>query len=584
MQTLEQDLAKSFLYLERLNPKSVEIIQGKLNVAKENILSAVANTNNQREIRKIIKKELSSAFETFDEMVLDDIEDITELSWNATGKILTLHLANEIKHKFVKFDDVDDIIKKQLTNPKQLIMGNNLSDYKNNFIYSANNKLRGAILQGIDAKVGIDEITRNTDGVISNLARNQVRTVVRTATLSAINQAKSVQFEQLDIDGAIYYYNAVMDSRTSKRCFTLNNFRSKDMKDITRLLNYHYNCRSMLGITTQNILDYQDKNPQTKKVVQWNDDKTVHHRDGTNSTKFKVDSIRYANKNGSSKQFFDAFDEKFKEKYVGKKNYKLYKENKISYDEMIGVTRNNLISKDKLSKSLEIDTPKTKVPNIDFGYNGKFNGYVRDIRDEAKIVIDKLPKPNNIKPSKVNGKFSAKDNSLTTPLNKNDFNHEYGHFIDKTLGGDAYLSEKRLFSASKRDGENLGLWIDGMDKTGELVSKRLSKMKSILEEYYTHTSGKGTRKVYKINENKYIGLIDIYDSLSQGWLRDKYIGVHGHGKGYFSVKKYRMTENFANLYEIYSNNEIWDDVKKILPNMTKEFELIMKEVIDGKFD
>lgn len=109
-------------------------------------------------------------------------------------------------------------------------------------------------------------------------------------------------------------------------------------------------------------------------------------------------------------------------------------------------------------------------------------------------------------------------------------------------------------------------------------------MKSILSEHYTHVSGKGMRKVYEINDKKYIGLIDVYDSLSQGWLRDKYIGVHGHGKGYFSVNKYRMTENFANLYEMYSNNEIWDEARRILPSMTKEFELIIKEVQDGKFN
>ena len=44
-------------------------------------------------------------------------------------------------------------------------------------------------------------------------------------------------------------------------------------------------------------------------------------------------------------------------------------------------------------------------------------------------------------------------------------------------------------------------------------------------------------------------------------------------------------EVFANMFELWSANEKeWEYTKQIFPNTSKEFERVMKEVIDGKFD
>ena len=368
--TLEQELSKHFLYLERLKPKSVEVIQDNLEIAKENILKAMSTTNNQRQLRALIKKEVTTAFSGLDALILDDVENVTGLAWNSTGAILTTYLAKDLSKRFIKFDNLDDTIKKQLLNPKQLILGNNLNDYENNFIYSANNKLRGAVLQGLQDKVGVDEVRRNLDGILGNIGRNQVRTVARTAMLSAINQAKEKQYSQM-FEGVDvkYKYSAVLDSRTSIYCVNANGYMTDNVKNADYRPNSHYNCRSMWIPTTKAIEEYESKQPKTQDVVQWDGrDKVVykevrgkmkktypnliHHRDGTTSTKFTHNSVKKVKYDPTPQQFFNSFDEKFKIDYMGKKKYEIYKANDLSFKDMLNSSRNDFLTVEELTKKL----------------------------------------------------------------------------------------------------------------------------------------------------------------------------------------------------------------------------------------
>ena len=383
MLPLNQELEKQFLFLERVKSDTLELITTNLQVAKKRILAGMGN--NESEIRALVKREIKGAFDGFEDSLLTDIEDITATTWNVTGVLMAKYLTDNLSSNFKKFENVDDIIKRRLLNPKQLILGNNLEDYKNNFIYNANTKLRTAVLQGIKSKVGIDEITRQADGVIGNLARNQLRTVIRTATLSAINEAKGEQFQQMlkGDSGIIYYYNSVMDTRTSKPCFELNNTASFDIDTIKNLLNFHYNCRSLLGVTSKGIREFESKNIPKDRFAQWEEyrmspikSKNKLEKDGTTMqgkyrigkskaiydtkqqaldayreengtipTKFKLDGVKTVSRNASSETYFKAFDKEYQIKYAGKKNYQLWRDNKISFDAMMGVSLNSLIPK-----------------------------------------------------------------------------------------------------------------------------------------------------------------------------------------------------------------------------------------------
>ena len=55
-----------------------------------------------------------------------------------------------------------------------------------------------------------------------------------------------------------YYYNGTLDTRTTKRCWTLTTTPtiSKNKSDITKLLSFHYNCRAILGTRTNKSEDF----------------------------------------------------------------------------------------------------------------------------------------------------------------------------------------------------------------------------------------------------------------------------------------------------------------------------------------
>jgi hypothetical protein len=59
--------------------------------------------------------------------------------------------------------------------------------------------------------------------------------------------------------------------------------------------------------------------------------------------------------------------------------------------------------------------------------------------------------------------------------------------------------------------------------------------------------------------------------------------MFGHGTRYYARKSAQPHENFANLFSLWADKTVeWKEVKALFPNLTKEFEIIMKEVNSGK--
>jgi len=242
-------------------------------------------------------------------------------------------------------------------------------------------------------------------------------------------------------------------------------------------------------------------------------------------------------------------------------------------------------------------TPKVVLDtaDIDLGYKGKWNGHINGTTDKAKAVINKLSKPDNIKTG--SGGFYSNSKTVQSPLNsKRTFLHEYGHFIDHQIGGSKqgisiYLSEKRLAKAALKDGEKLGLVYEGFNKEG--ATKRISKMKELKKNwfkkedvFYTRGRRKGQRKGTKstTQEEYQKGLSDIVDSITKGAFKTDY-SMFGHGRGYYQRGSAQPRENFANLFSLWGDDAgHWEEAKELFPSLTKEFDSIMGEVIDGKFN
>jgi len=213
------------------------------------------------------------------------------------------------------------------------------------------------------------------------------------------------------------------------------------------------------------------------------------------------------------------------------------------------------VDPDITKKEQQETIQQLKVPVIKFGFDKKFDDYVNsdEVNDEAKILIDKLPKPKNISIHKKGSIYEFTGNILLNDKSgSRTFFHEYGHHIDKN-GTSKTLSFKKEFVQAYEDDVK--------------YLKDLFKGKKMYEELKNEWKDK----------TEFDGASDILDSLSGGTFYDKYY-MPGHGKNYYKEKTKRHLENFANIFEAWSlkDKTALDNIKKYFPNLYKEFENIIK--------
>ena len=276
----------------------------------------------------------------------------------------------------------------------------------------------------------------------------------------------------------------------------------------------------------------------------------------------------------------------FVESTLGKGRAELFLDGKINLSQLTDLRGNPLTIKELTNiQTPKIIVPKNivpKVPKIDFGYDGKFNKYVEDIRDEAKIVIDKLPKPAFIDSN--GGSYETFTNSLSASK-RTTFLHEYGHHIDnaiqKTISSDNFEmgnhSKVRLKNAIKDEIKILKL------------DKKTISTDDLISPYYiikAEKIGFATMKSYSELDEWSGYYTDIIDSLSKGKVlpTGRMNGLGGHGPEYYKSEEKRNTEIFANLFALWSDKKQWVKATSQFPTLSKEFETIMKEVQDGKFN
>jgi len=351
---LETELIKAMLYLERYEPMAYLAIEKNLEVAQKKILELIASTTNQKTIRAELKKIMNDVFVGFNDEIMEDIAEVSELSYNKFGAIVAGGFVTDtLAKEFKKFKSIDKSVKENLLNPNRLILGNNIDDLKNQMILGANQKLRATILQGFNDKVGIDKINKDVKLILGNLSQHQARTVTRTVLLNAIEDAKNASFEFFKDEIDYWVYSSVLDTRTSIYCRAAHGYKTKDKETAKYKVKSHYNCRSMWKIENEMTREF-DKMYPDRNMVEW-DTRKVNHRDGTTSTKFKVGEVKQISKNASGYDAFNALDDEYKLDLLGKERYKLYKSGKATFREMADVARNRFIPLDELKRKLKLN-------------------------------------------------------------------------------------------------------------------------------------------------------------------------------------------------------------------------------------
>lgn len=208
-------------------------------------------------------------------------------------------------------------------------------------------------------------------------------------------------------------------------------------------------------------------------------------------------------------------------------------------------------------KEKEAEPEAQKVPEVKLGFDKKFDEYVNseDINDEAKILIDRLPKPKEIKLNNNASFYQNEIISLRKTADKNTFIHEYGHHIDKSN-----VSLDKIFKNAYDD--DLKYLKKEYGKIDEMIPKLLKEFRD--------ENGR--------SKSEFNGASDILDSLTKGRVYDDYYG-YGHGKSYYKNDLFRHKENFANIFEAWSKTDKTqiEVIQKLYPNLYSSFlELIKK--------
>jgi len=350
MDTLEQQLNKAFLWLERMNGVTPELINNNLTKAQTKILALAGKTTNARELNIAINKIMTEAFAPIEGSMLFDKEVIGELAWNSTGVIMSGWVAKSAADKFKKFDDVTKATKAKILNPKTLYQGHTLDNHLKHLRTTTVRKIQGQLAVAVEGGQGIQQITRDLRNTFGALERNELNALTRTVLLESIRDSQDANFDVFADEIEEYYYNATLDTRTTPRCWELNGTTSKKKEDITKLLNFHWNCRSILGVRTDLSKEFEAQ----QNVVQF-DGKTVNHRDGTKSTKFSVDKVKKVSPNASPDTAFRALDKEFQIAYMGRTRYELWQSGKASFTEMTRATRNTFLPVSVIKKNLNLD-------------------------------------------------------------------------------------------------------------------------------------------------------------------------------------------------------------------------------------
>lgn len=333
---LLDEMLKSQLLLEKIKPKTVDIMAERLITARDNIITAIATSITPNEkttliaIKAVIDEQISIAYSSFYPSLLEDYGNLSMLGYDSTNDILNTFAALEGTTAAATYANLSDAAIARILSTNVPIFGATLKDWAFTQQYNTNTSLRKlitiAILDG-DSTQKAQYIARAIGVVEDKFAkvlRYEVNTIVRTAMQAALMRANDEVFNQHK--GLIKSWRSVatLDSRTSLLCASLDGKRYSAEKyprpdDVPDRPPRHMNCRSILVPETRLSQAIDGERPYAI-----HDKRTVNHRDGTTSTKFTVDKAGTVPGNTTFSQWFSKQDVSFQKDYLGASKYDKY--------------------------------------------------------------------------------------------------------------------------------------------------------------------------------------------------------------------------------------------------------------------
>ena len=421
------------------------------------------------------------------------------------------------------------------------------------------NQIRLGVLNGDTTQT----IIKNLKPYMTDFKDNRIDALVKTAVSTVVNNTRMETYKENEEIFKGYQHQSVLDSRTTFICAERDNKQwDLELKPIGHKLPFkqtpiHYKCRSIILPLTKS---YRELGLDIDEIP-------IGTRSSLNG---------YVPANTSFSQWFDKQSADFKENYLGKGRYQLYKDGKITLSDLVN-QRGQTLSLKELKGVSNVQT-KTTVPKIDFGYGGKFNKYVENIRDEAKIVIDKLPKPKEIKLEEKSSYYNGVVNLNQAKASQRSFLHEYGHYVDDYIG-------KNIGFEKTEDGQNIFNEISSSARFKKAFrsDRKLFNETVGIDKFKKEYDAYLERKDQQKTIDRYGGLSDIFDAMTNGEIRNARLPGHGSAYWEMSGASSQYKESFANTFEAYARGgKDWELRQKYTPSLAKELELIIEEFNKNK--
>ena len=514
-------LKESTLF-DNYKPKAYDDLLLALKLADEKVTQRILKTNGEwtkRELNKtkaLINEEIDKAYSDLYPSMQTDSVAVAGVVFNATAETISQALPKAA---------VSDLI-----NSKRQIQN---YDFKELFQITQDNharQLRILLASGVSQGLTAAQIAKEYNIKSGKLSRGQVVSNIFTTVTDSRAKGRYEAYKTLESRGIIkeYEYSATLDSGTSVYCREWDGrIRPAPIENIAHLVHTHFNCRSS-WIAKQEF----ESNIRPSQFGE--------------------------TANNNYETWYLKQDKSFYKSTLANKKYNAFLKGKYKVKSL-----NDIDKKTNLATVAKELKPKA-VPTIKFGYGGKFDGYVKDIRDEAKIVISKLPKPNSLKLTSKRGSYVSDTKILTTIKSDKTFVHEYGHHLDNNALptrqiGKFTITPKLSFRHTFKNAYNKDRDIYNFIDINNVVK--------LIDD-----SG------YDVKTKKAFGISDILDSFRDGYIRE-FHNKAGHGIAGYESDLTKHSETFANMFEIYSRKNEWARAKKLFPNLSAEMENIISELI-----
>ena len=387
---------------------------------------------------------------------------------------------------------------------------------------------------------------------IMGVSMRNAQTIVKTGTATVANQAR-MEFMKANEEDVIkgYQWHATLDSRVrlehAARDGAAWDTNKKGLNEKGKKYPFKYtpdgwNCRCQLTPilkTWREIGIDEDELPE-----------------GTRSS---LDG--YVPQTTTFDKWIEGKSDKFKEDYLGKGRYNLYKDGKITFSDLVRQDGRTLTIKElgEMSVGKAIKVPEKIIFTSKGGDKFDFVNYTSS--SEAKTILSKIKQPKEIEiaDSDSGSYYNPLLGKVTSARNHPTFMHEYGHHIDAQIGSFKLgYSSQRLKDAFIKDSF---LYED----------KDFDYFKKLLIDDLKYSES-----------NKVFEICDTLTSMTEGFLHSK--GVPGHNAEYWKRNGSKESEAFANMFSLWSksNKKEWEVYKSYFPSLSEEFEKTMEDLINDR--